>query len=66
MIAKQHFIVLKRERCAFGRDIALRCPRPRNSGRNESPATHEFSQLVAPLNAARTAQRAVPTKQITP
>jgi hypothetical protein len=79
MIAKRNFktgsraVALKRrERRAFGRDIALRCPRPRSSGRNESPATHEFSRFVAPLNvhppqycyggrAARTAQRTVPT-----
>jgi hypothetical protein len=45
-----------------GRDIALRCPRPRNSGRNESRPLHKFhTSPLAPLNAARTAQRAVPT-----
>ncbi len=47
-----------------GRDIALRCPRPRNSGRNESPTMCGFGLCIAPLNAARTAQRAVPTKEM--
>jgi flagellar biogenesis protein FliO len=46
-----------------GRDIALRCPRPRNSGRNEFPES--FALGIAPLlNAARTAQRAIPTKKL--
>src|SRR5947207_15349188 len=35
----------------FGRYIALRCPRRESAG-----------GIVAPLNAARTAQRAVPTR----
>src|SRR5262245_60549372 len=40
-----------------GRDIALRCPRPRAAG-GTSDSTHP----IARLNAARTAQRAVPTR----
>ena len=35
-----------------GRDIALRCPRPREAA----------GGIIAPLSAARTAQRAVPTR----
>ncbi len=43
-----------------GREIALRCPRPRSSGRKERPTRWNVPGL-APLNAARTAQRAIPT-----
>jgi hypothetical protein len=49
-----------------GRDIALRCPRPRSSGRNESRVTREARLTLrrrwpSARTAARTAQRAVPT-----
>src|SRR5882672_6541884 len=39
-----------------GRDIALRCPRPRSLG-----GTRSRDARIAPLDAAQTAQRAVPT-----
>src|SRR5208283_1476214 len=46
-----------------GRDAALRRHRPCSSGRNSIPgAASAF--LVAPLYAARTAQRAVPTDRV--
>ena len=38
-----------------GRDIALRCPRPRSSGRNGFGKPGAQGGTVAPLNAARTA-----------
>ncbi len=41
-----------------GKDIALRCPRP-YSGRNVRYGM--FDREIAPLDAARTALRAVPT-----
>ena len=45
-----------------GRDIALRCPRPLLRGRNEFERRMFLTIRAAPLlNAARTAQRAVPT-----
>ena len=44
---------------AHGRDIALRCPRPRRAG--GTYAENRPATKVAPLDAALTAQRAVPT-----
>ena len=49
-------------RAPNGRDIALRCPRPRRAG--GTCAVERLTTLVAPLNAARTAQRSVPTKSL--
>ncbi|HXS68429.1 MAG TPA: EsaB/YukD family protein [Candidatus Polarisedimenticolia bacterium] len=43
----------------FGRDGALRRPRPRPADGTEFSTALTYS--IAPLNAARTAQRAVPT-----
>jgi hypothetical protein len=45
---------------SLGRNIAMSLPA--FSGQNESFAVHRVMQFVAPLNAARTAQRAAPTK----
>src|SRR6266403_1877556 len=47
-------------RAGIGRDAALRRPRPRAAGGTHSPVSPS-SPIEAPLNAARTAQRAVPT-----
>jgi hypothetical protein len=46
-----------------GRDIALRCPRPRSSGRNGNGDISNALEpsRIAPLDAARTAQCAIPT-----
>ncbi len=48
-----------------GRDIALRCPRPRSSERNALPKPcdpdHSFRRLTL-RSATGTAQRAIPTK----
>jgi hypothetical protein len=41
-------------------DIALRCPRPRSSGRNEYTTRTQGEELRR-YDAARTAQRAIPT-----
>jgi hypothetical protein len=43
-----------------GRDGTLRCPRPRNSGRNACGRSHDLSNSLR-RSAARTAQRAIPT-----
>ena len=40
----------------WGRDIALRCPRPACSGAERMLSCVRLSQFIAPLNAARTAQ----------
>src|SRR6266516_5569922 len=47
-------------RTGIGKDAALRRPRPRAAGGTHSPVSPS-SPIEAPLNAARTAQRAVPT-----
>ena len=44
-------------------DIAPRCPRPRQSGRNKPRATCEPRPTLRRNLAARTARRAVPTRQ---
>src|SRR6266568_4560086 len=44
-----------------GRDIAPRCPRPRQRGRNESRPTCESRPTLRRNLAARTARRAIPT-----
>ncbi len=48
-----------------GRDIALRCPRPRSSGRNAPPKPGDSDRSFRRLtlrSATGTAQRAIPTK----
>jgi hypothetical protein len=44
----------------LGRDAALRCPRPRSAGGTAANSQSSRAR-VAPLNAARTSQRDVPT-----
>jgi hypothetical protein len=52
-------------RAAAGRDVALRCLRPRSAGGTNTGGCADTLR-VAPLNAARTAQRAIPTNKVVP
>ena len=54
------FVIYKlKDEASRGRDIALRCPRLRGAG--GTCAVERPIAMIAPLDAARTAQRAVPT-----
>ena len=54
-------------RCWQGRVVALRRPRPRSADGTCGVRTNgRTCPCVAPPNAARTAQRAVPTRPVTP
>ena len=44
-----------------GRDIALRCPRPRTCGRNERERPYDSANSLRRCTRRRTAQRAIPT-----